>query len=122
MPHINELSDILHDYFPWNKARLSCFASMLVALFAVRTVNLSQIASALAGEAKESSRYRRVQRFFGEFEFDYHRIAAFIFRLFCFEQGQWYLTMDRTNWQWGKKNINILMLAVAYKGIAVPIL
>ena len=79
MPHINELTDILHEYFPWNKARLSCFAGMLIALFAVRTVNLTQIACALAGEAKESSRYRRVQRFFSEFEFDYHKIAAFIF-------------------------------------------
>jgi hypothetical protein len=29
--------------------------------------------------------------------------------------------MDRTNWRWGKKDINILMLAVAYKGAAIPI-
>jgi hypothetical protein len=29
--------------------------------------------------------------------------------------------MDRTNWQWGKKNLNILMLAVVYKGVAIPI-
>jgi len=122
MPHINELTNILHEYFPWNKARLSCFGSMLIALFAVRTVNLTQITCALSGEAKESSRYRRVQRFFSEVEFDYTKIAAFIFRLFSFEKGKWYLTIDRTNWRWGKKNINILMLAVVYKGIAVPIL
>jgi transposase len=29
--------------------------------------------------------------------------------------------MDRTNWRWGKKDINILVLAVAYKGAAIPI-
>ena len=29
--------------------------------------------------------------------------------------------MDRTNWQWGKKNINILMLSITYKGIAIPL-
>jgi AraC-like DNA-binding protein len=29
--------------------------------------------------------------------------------------------MDRTHRQWGKKNLNILMLAVVYKGIAIPV-
>lgn len=29
--------------------------------------------------------------------------------------------MDRTNWQWGKKNINILMLSITYIGIAIPL-
>jgi hypothetical protein len=29
--------------------------------------------------------------------------------------------MDRTNWQWGEKNINILTLAVVYQGAAIPI-
>ncbi|BCR41286.1 hypothetical protein KHAB170019_21090 [Acinetobacter baumannii] len=32
------------------------------------------------------------------------------------------LTLDRTNWKWGKRNINILMLAIVYRGIAIPIL
>lgn len=31
------------------------------------------------------------------------------------------LSIDRTNWQWGKSNINFLMLSVCYKGIAVPL-
>ena len=29
--------------------------------------------------------------------------------------------MDRTNWKWGKANINILTLGIAFKGIAIPI-
>ena len=32
------------------------------------------------------------------------------------------LTLDRTNWQRGKANLNILVLGVAYKGIAIPLL
>ena len=34
---------------------------------------------------------------------------------------KWVLSMDRTNWKFGKVHINILMLSVAYKGMAVPI-
>lgn len=29
--------------------------------------------------------------------------------------------MDRSNWQWGKSNINILVLSACYKGIAIPL-
>lgn len=32
-----------------------------------------------------------------------------------------YLSMDRTNWQWGKKNINLLVLSACYKGVAIPL-
>lgn len=42
-------------------------------------------------------------------------------KLFGFLDTRYYLTFDRTNWQWGKKDINILMLAVVYKGVAVPV-
>ncbi len=37
--------------------------------------------------------------------------------MFSFDQVQ--LTLDRTNWKWGKRNINILMLAIVYRGIAI---
>ena len=39
--------------------------------------------------------------------------------MFSFDKVQ--LTLDRTNWKWGKRNINILMLAIVYRGIAIPI-
>ncbi len=37
-------------------------------------------------------------------------------------EGPWYLTIDRTNWKFGKANINILVLGIAYQGIAFPLL
>jgi len=30
--------------------------------------------------------------------------------------------MDRTNWKLGKHNINILMLGVSYKNVALPLM
>ncbi len=46
MKRISELQDILSENLSWNKARLDCFVKMLLALFVVRTVNLSEIAVA----------------------------------------------------------------------------
>jgi hypothetical protein len=59
--------------------------------------------------------------FFSKFPLDYRQIAGFIFKLFFVSGGQWYLSMDRTNWRWGNSDINILMLGIVFKGTAIPI-
>ena len=119
MDRISELRNILHVFFPWNKARLACFTQIVLALFRVRTVNLTQIAAAFESDCKEESTYRRIRRFFTEFSFDLSSIAPFVLRLFPLDK-KCTLILDRTNWKWGKTPINILMLSIAYKGISIP--
>jgi len=41
--------------------------------------------------------------------------------LFSFTENDYYLSLDRTNWKWGKTNINLLVLAVVYRGTAIPV-
>lgn len=43
MNKVSELKVMIGQTFSWNKARLDCFVRMLLALFAVRTVNLTGI-------------------------------------------------------------------------------
>jgi len=121
MNKVSELKRILDENFVWNKARIDCFARMLLALFSVRTVNLSEIAVAFAAKAEVNSRYKRLQRFFRHFKIDYAVLAKWIFKLFLADR-QIYLTVDRTNWFWGKAKINILTLGIAYEGVAIPLL
>ncbi|MFW2177350.1 MULTISPECIES: IS4 family transposase [unclassified Moraxella] len=68
---------------------------------------------------KTDSHYRRLQRFIAEASIDYDQLAVMIYRLF--KLGKVTLTIDRTNWKWGKANINIFMLGVVYRGIAIPL-
>jgi hypothetical protein len=117
----NKLEVILAKELKWNKQRIACFVQMLLAIMVVRTVNLTVIAAQICGKTKLSNRYRRLQRFFQNIRIDYDVVARFIFRIFCFGNNKVYLTMDRTNWKWGKKNINILFLGIVYRGIAIPI-
>jgi hypothetical protein len=121
MEQINELSFMLNQHFKWNKARMDCFVGMLIGLLKTRTINLTEIAMAFPSSASLDSRYRRIQRFFSAYPIDFDAIALFIISQFGFLESQYYVTVDRTNWQWGKKNINILMLAIVYKGAAIPI-
>lgn len=120
MKHISELETTLSHFFDWNKARLNCLVQILQALFAVRTVNLTQIAAAFQTSVKEESSYRRICRFFTGFSFDMSTIVLLVLQLFPLDD-KYILTLDRTNWKWGKTPINILMLSVAYLGISIPL-
>ncbi|HBB6926020.1 TPA: IS4 family transposase, partial [Legionella pneumophila] len=54
---ITDLADILNGYFSWSKSRIECFATMLISLIKVRTVNLTEIACGFSSPAKQDSRY-----------------------------------------------------------------
>lgn len=100
---ISELKEILGGFLFWNKARLDCFSRMLVGLFRVKTVNLKEIAVGFVSPA------------------DVELIARWICKLFFPAEKKFYLTIDRTNWFFGKAKINILVIAMAYEGIAIPL-
>ena len=86
-----------------------------------RRANRSRERLPMGGTADVTSRYRRLQRFFSEVRFDYDALARLIVCLFGFDRKPFYLTLDRTNWQWGKKNLNLLTLGIVYKGAAIPV-
>jgi hypothetical protein len=105
MNQINELSALINKTFDWNKARLDCLVGMLIALLRTRSMNLTELAMAFPNEAKPDSRYRRIQRFIGEYLPDFDKVSLFIMKLFGFLTQDYYLTLDRTNWKWGKKTL-----------------
>jgi hypothetical protein len=86
----------------------------------VRTVNLTQLAQAFSSSAKEESVYRRIQRFFKDFSFDMSFIVVLACKFFTWGE-QCVLLLDRTNWKWGKTDINILVLSIEHLGIGIPI-
>lgn len=111
----------LNGYLGWNKARATCFVNMLLGLFAVKTINLQEIALAFGGKAKVESSYRRLQRFFALFKIDFTQVARWIFKLYIRPNQEFYLVIDRTNWYWGKQKINVFMLGIAHEGMAIPL-
>src|SRR5215217_2932107 len=121
MTSIRPLERTLADNVDWNKARINFLAKFLMALIQVRTVNLTEIASVFAGRAKAESHYKRIQRFLRLFEISYALIAVLLVSLIAVPRP-WVLTLDRSNWQLGKTPLNILLLGIVYKGVAIPVL
>src|SRR5262245_38035508 len=105
---------------PWNKARIKFVTRFLLALYAMRTVNLAVLATAFSGTAKEDSNYKRLQRFLRNFEMPYAQIAQFVVKVLGVP-GPYTLALDRTNWKVGAVDLNILMLSIVYRGIGFPV-
>jgi hypothetical protein len=117
---IRSIEQTLLENLPWNKARIKFVTRFLLALFAVRTVNLAKLATAFSGRAQEASNYKRLQRFLRHFELPYAQLATFVVKLLGVP-GPYTLALDRTNWQTGAVDLNILMLSIVYRGIGFPV-
>ena len=105
MNQINELSAMINQTFHWNKARIDCLVGMLIALLSTRSINLAELSIAFPSSVKPDSRYRRIQRFISDYLPDFDKVSLFIMKLFGFLNQNYYLTLDRTNWKWGKKTL-----------------
>jgi hypothetical protein len=121
MASIRPLEQTLAENVDWNKARINFLAKFLIALIQVCSVNLTEIATVFPGRAKQASHYKRIQRFLRFFEISYAVIAMLIVALMGVPRP-WVLTLDRSNWQLGQTPLNILVLGLVYKGVAIPVL
>jgi hypothetical protein len=118
LPHAptQALKSVLAEHLPWHGARLNFLAQFLLALLKVRSVSLAALAPGVGGPAKVDSHDPRRQRVFRSFAIDYDGLARLLARIGPVGDGPWRLTMDRTNWPFGKTDSNCLML-----GIALPV-
>lgn len=120
MNQINLLRQTLKPHLGWHGARLSFLALFLIALLRVKTVNLAELATGFRSKAQTDSNYKRLQRFFANFDFDYALIARTIIGIMDIPQP-WVLSTDRTEWSFGQTRFNILMLGVVHDGVAYPL-
>lgn len=119
MQHLQELQRLLKPYFSFSHARLECLSHFIIGLLAVNDVNLTKIAKSFCTTTLTASSYKRVQRFLKGFSWT--SIALWKLIEHCFDlKDNLHIALDRTNWKFGKYNINILTLAVCYKGIGIP--
>lgn len=117
------LISVLQSHFKGeiNLARVKLICLFITALCKIKTINYDRLASGFDTKADKNSSYRRIQRFMKEFDFPMRTVSFLIFNLLPFKDGL-VLILDRTNWKFGAKNINILMLGVSYKNIAFPLM
>ncbi|MCX6258918.1 MAG: IS4 family transposase [Bacteroidia bacterium] len=117
----NELVSIFSEKTGWNLARVKFLVSFILTICKLQTVCFTKIAQGLEAKPKTDSNLRRIQRFFAKFVIDEDLIAKLIMTLLPI-QAPYRLSLDRTNWKFGKANINILMFSVCYHGVGIPLI
>ncbi len=115
----NKLVEIFGDVM--NLSRIKFFALFISALCKVQTVCFEKLAVSFDSNVKVCSSLLKIQRFMSGYPLDSKLIARLIFAMLP-DKPPYILTMDRTNWKFGSTDINILVIAIAYKGVAIPIL
>lgn len=103
-----------------NKSRTDFMGQVLLALIASRSVHFNEIADKMDGKAEPESKLRQIQRFIADYELDYHWIAYFIILLLP-KQGKLKISIDRTEWEFGSQNHNILVVTAYTHGVGIPI-
>jgi hypothetical protein len=121
MNYVSKLTDVLSgDLSGWHKARLKFMARFIGSLLQLATVNFTELALTLKPSVKADSSYRRIQRFMAGFAFDFDAFGYLLLRLLP-QKGGFVVSMDRTNWQFGEIQINVLMIGICRNGTCFPV-
>jgi hypothetical protein len=120
-----DLSALLDHYqtlLPWNLARTKCFVNMILGLIASGSVQQHKTSLGFMGIAKQKSVCARIRGFLKTFDFNFPDYAAAILEMTGLK-GPLTLSLDRTNWKFGRIDINLLVLAVVVANqFSIPIL
>jgi Transposase DDE domain len=108
-----------------NLSRQKMLILTVCSLVQSRSVLLNELAYHLNDRVKTASNETRLQDFFREVPFDYDALASF---LLCFLNdaggvagGKIRLTIDRTEWDFGQQQTNILMVIASKGRYTVPL-
>lgn len=105
-----------------NAARLRGLSFLVSAILVHRTVNLVILSTSEDGrDVSNETRYRRLQDFFLNAKLCYKSIGKFIVSRIPKPPEAYTLAMDRTNWKFGRTDINFLVISIVAGTVSVPL-
>lgn len=118
---INEFTAILSKVpIVKNLARKKFIAQFTLGLIKSRNVQFCEVAHYLNDKAKLTSNEVRIQDFFREVKLDYTCVAMLLLHLLP-KHKKLRLCIDRTEWDFGTHQVNILMVVAGYGHFMVPL-
>lgn len=116
-----EITSILHSAPIVNNLARKTFVSLfIIALVQLRKVQFCELATVLNDEAKITSNQNRIEDFFREVDINFQTVARIIMTLLP-KKVKLRLTIDRTEWDFGKCQVNILMVLVGCGDLQLPL-
>lgn len=116
-----EITSILHSApVVDNLARKTFVSLFLIGLIKIRKVQFNELAQVLNDEAKAASNQNRIEDFFREVDINFQAVARLMLTLLP-KKVKLRLTIDRTEWDFGKCQVNILMVLIGCGDLQWPL-
>lgn len=116
-----EITSVLHSAkIIDNLARKTFVSLFILALIQQRKVQFCELATVLNDEVKTASNQNRIEDFFREVDINCQAVAALMLALLP-KKAKLRLTIDRTEWDFGKCQVNILMVLVGCGELQLPL-
>jgi hypothetical protein len=103
-----------------NLARKKFISQFVIGLIKSGNVQFKRVAEHLNARAKISSNEVRIQDFFREVDLDYVLVSTLLLSLLP-RRGKLRVCIDRTEWDFGTHQVNILMVTLGSADFALPI-
>jgi len=94
---MESLRELFKPHLGLSRPRLSCFLMLVLAVIGQRTVSLVWLSQHPDSAARDSSVFRRFQRFYSGCKLSAKTVGKMILRPAPEPSGGWVLAMDRTN-------------------------
>lgn len=109
-------------HFPeYRKNQVDLLALVVLALIGAKDVRHAALAERCSGNAQTASVIRKIERFFDKHPLCPLDVARLVLTLMPDSKRREFM-LDRTNWKLGLTDVNALVLAVNWRGVAVPLL
>jgi hypothetical protein len=125
----NALSEAVSKHIGLPATRRETLAWLVLLMMQRGTVCLWRLAAHVMSAAQTASVQRRFYRFFQFARLDSAAIARIVVDLLGLKPAPakaggkpWVLAIDRTNWEFGRATINILMISVEWHGTGIPLI
>ncbi len=116
-----EITSILHAApIVDNLARKTFISLFITALIQTRKVQFNELATVLNDEVKIASNQNRIEDFFRDVTLNYQALAQLVVSLLP-NKTKLRLTIDRTEWDFGKCQVNILMVLIGHGDLQLPL-
>jgi hypothetical protein len=120
---IEQLHNIISQNVTIDKRNIDNLLDFLVSMIQAKDINLGNMVdySRKHDEIQEDSIYKNFQRLVHNCPITENELAKLMISIMDLPDCQRILSMDRTNWQFGEKDINVLTLSINIYGAAIPI-
>ncbi len=116
------LSSAVSKHIRLSSTRRETLAWLALLVMRHGSICLWRLAAHVTTAAQTEFVRRRFYRFFQFVKLDGAMAARVVVDLLGLSGKPWVLAMDRTNWDFGKTTINILMISVIWNGMGIPLI